>query len=420
MYSSDDWIRTFEDIASHTLTIRIIWHFFDRVKNSPLGLGMIIGFGFFSSLKCIIVGSDPNDIIALTVYPNEYASIIRLRDMLLPKQLHISRVQKRNVCLALFMPGLLLCLISTLLRSHRLLRKLSKQSHFVTICQSASLLGCYAAASYQLSKQRPVAVVVSSISIPEPFGLVAAAARWRIPTIFASHASFAPDGRALVPPTDLILMDGTESLQACKQVTKESINAVCWGISGQYRPIKIPDKPLKDLILGLFLTAPVNMNGLFTVLSSLELNLISQNVMLRPHPIAMLSPNFTDLLSRFSSLSVEHGLPLENALEKCDLIISSNSNVHREALRAGVPCLYVSTLDTVGFDYWHFVKNQVVMEVHSFENLSLSQVAAFYDKNWQARFQKYDAAYLEPPEKTKERVCAAIENLIEKYGNPPL
>ena len=415
MYCSSEWIGIFRDIASRDWKVRFAWSLFEFFRGKPIGTLMLVTFGYFSAIRCALKRPNENDLLTLAVYPNESAALNRLRGAMAPISSNDNKPSLGNYLRALISPRLLRCALWATVRSFPILSKASRRDHFVSLCQTASLLACYPLFFAQLKRYRPRAVAISSASIPQPLALVAAARTLAIPSLFASHASFASNDNAFVPPTDAILMDGAMSFDACKRASSRPFTPILWGVGGSRQRLSVPQKPLSDLSVGLFLTAPVVMEGIIECLRNIYENIHPARVILRPHPIAILTPNLEDLKTHYPDLTISHGQSLQGTIEQCDIVVSGNSNVHREVLRAGVPSLYVSSLDTVNYDHWGLVHNQITWEAGDLKDFSLDQLQRFYDTAWEERFSAYDASYLESLADTQNRVTSEIARFLTQF-----
>lgn len=415
MYCSDEWVGIFQDIASRDWKVRLAWSLFELCRGTPVGTLMLVSFGFFSALRCVLKRSTENDLLTLAIYRNESSALARLKESLAPVSCVDNNTSISNCLWALTDPRLFWRALRASARSFSILSKASRRDHFVSLCQTANLLVSYPVFLAQLQKYRPRVVAISSASIPQPLALVAAARTLAIPSLFASHASFAPHGKALVPPTDVILMDGHISLEACNKASDRLFTPILWGVGGSCHRLTIPQKPLSQLSVGLFLTAPVVMEGVSRCLRSIYENIGPVRVVLRPHPIAMLTPNLQEIQKLYPNLIILHGESLERSIEHCEIVLSGNSNVHREVLRFGVPSLYVSYLDTVEYDYWGLVRNRITLEATDLKGFSLDQLQRFHDTSWADRFRAYDDSYLEALPATQARVKREVERFINDY-----
>lgn len=414
-YCSPDWIETFRDVASRDRTIRLAWAIFELFRGTWVGTLMLVFFGSFSAFRCPLQRARHDQLVTLAIYPNESQALSRLEEIAMPLQCVHTKSSIVNSLRFITSPDLLVRILYGWVSTFRILSRISRHDHFVSLCQSASILLCYRMYLAQLESTRPRGIAISSGSLPQPLALVAAARTLGIPSLFASHASFASNGRARVPPSDAVLMDGTISLESCRRASRRSFVPILWGVSGSCRAISIPRKQLSQLSVGLFLTAPVVMSGVRNLLEALERNLSPARVVLRPHPVAMLTPNLDELVKRFPYIIIERGRPIEDSIARCDLVISGNSNVHREVLRAGVPSLYCTSLDTIAYDYWGFVSKRITVELGDIANFSLEMLTAFYDEAWIERFRAYDATYLESTENARTRVRAEIAEFLTTF-----
>lgn len=414
-YSSADWISTFDDIASRRLSIRLSQKLFEKCRHSKIAPAMLSAFGVLSSLMCSLPTSARNAFFGLQIYPNEHVALNRLEDCL---SIPIVRVHKSitNLIGSCLEVRRLALLVKVTRRNFRLLSRKANNEHFLVLCQIANLLFSYQAFIAQLKRSQPKAVITSSSSLPEPLALVAAARALGIPSIYASHASIAPGKQILVPTSDIVLLDGSAALDACKQAGDVRFKYVYWGLSGLTRKMAIPFKDWGECTIGVFLTAPVDISGIAGLIETLTEHIRPARILIRPHPIAMLSPDLTFLTYSHPTVSIVQKLSLENCLKECDLVISSNSNVHREVLHAGIPSLYKSDLDKIEHDYWGFIRHGIVPELDALEQLNPEYLSGFYDQKWAHRFRQFDASYDEEPSTTRQRVQAALGTLLREFS----
>lgn len=414
-YSSDEWICIFSDIASRRPLIRLGQSLFEKMRGTPFGVLLISGFGFVSSLRCILPRQASEKLVALQIYPNERVSVDRLASFLPDIPLVRMSAPISHVLTSFVRPKLVLRQVGIFFATYTLLRRLSKEHHFVAICQCSSLLYLYGSFRYQLQTIRPRGVVIASGSLPQPLALRAAAADVKIPSIFPTHAAVPPQGQAIVPKADLVLLDGEASVANCRALGAKNFRYVLWGVPGPSFPMKIPVNWKNELSIGVFLTAPVNMQGLEETLLAIEETLRPRRILLRPHPIAMLTPDLSFLQRKVLSLSVTENIPLHRNIADCDIIFSGNSNVQREVLRSGVPIVFSPNLDLCPPDYVGLVRAEIVPEIAEISEVTELRLRNFYDEGWTRRFRQHDAAYLEEPLATQERTRAEILGFLETF-----
>jgi len=107
---------------------------------------------------------------------------------------------------------------------------------------------------------------------------------------------------------------------------------------------------------------------------------------------------------------------------RCDWVIADeNSGVHLPVLKLGIPTVAIKHLglypDTRS-DLYGFAANAIVFPpLDSIRGLNADALAHFFAGGWEARFQKYDAAYLRPEKTIGAEVRRAISQLFESPVN---
>ena len=408
-YSLASWLLLFENLATRSRSVRVAVAFFEATRSTIIADLMFICFAALSAVRCRISPKAHGAIYSLAIYANERHTSDRLAAILPDTPFERGSLAWSNVLRSLFLsPRTLVALVSVCIRMRSFVRQAQRSGHFLTICQASKFICSYAIYENAFRTIRPKAVVVSSTGHPECWALLSAAQTHHIPTIFAAHASFPPDGKAVVPNADLLLLQSQQCLESCLQVGPLTGRHILWGLDGESNPIRCDDVPTDDIVIGLFLTAPINEVRLYEVMASLLHTNKPKYLLLRPHPLSFLSPDLSHLEREYPGLKLSREKTLADCLNECTVVLSGNSNVHRDALRAGVPTLYVDGIDTFDYDLWRFVRGKFIPEASPEMPIALSELRDFYNAEWHTRFKQYDASYCEAPEFTRARVRRSL------------
>lgn len=419
-YSLPAWVGLFEDVASRSRLIQFVSRTFDRVRGTLLGDLMLMGFAGLSVLRCFFSRDIAGKVLTFAIFENERRAMLRFEAIVTEFPTALQSVTNGNaIRRLLFDFGGVCASVWMCFRMRPLLRTLSRKRHFVTLCQTSKFLVWYEASLRQMTRRRPTAVVYSSIGHPEAVAVACAAQQLGIPVIFASHASFVPDGKTQVPLADFYCFYAEMCRIACEMVAPVGNRYVLWGMEGRTMPMRVADAPVQQQCFGVFLTAPVDERRLREIVEILLAQNNPREILIRPHPLLFLSPNLGELERDFPKVRVVRGAPLSSCLEQCSIVFAGNSNVHRDVLRAGIPAVYVEGLDPNGVDLWHFVREQVVLQLGPDLLVRAEQLRTFYDAAWQERYKRFDASFGESPEVTRARVAGVLGTFLREWGPAP-
>jgi hypothetical protein len=92
---------------------------------------------------------------------------------------------------------------------------------------------------------------------------------------------------------------------------------------------------------------------------------------------------------------------LYDVSRRCDWVVAdSNSNVHLQVLRAGIPTVAVDELSVRQGgrrDAYGFISSGIVYSadtIDAFRSMLLVDASSFYSGDWSQRFRHFDASYL--------------------------
>lgn len=416
-FASRECLELFEEIASRNWLIRFSFNLHRKSQNTFAGRLLILAYGLATYLRIRVPQNYDNEFLAAWAYENERLEIERVIGCLESTKLTYISLKHSNL-LSLEAVLHLFGVIFRIRRLKQLLRIIkiaTKRNHFLPLCQGAALVAYHIRLSHELSVKRPKATLVATLSHPVALALISSSQANRVPSIFSSHASSASGGRAIRPWSDLAILDGEASLDACRLVGEVRSRVVFKGIKSPFRRMK-PDLILKEpLQVGVFLSAPINLAAVKAAVIAIRRQLPSSQILIRPHPVLFLTPDLTDTFVNLPGVDVVRNSSLVECLERVKLVFSGNSNVHLEVLRAGIPSVFVSTLDTTQPDYYGFVAAGIVMDWKPDSELDLHRMVDFFTADWEQKFKRFDASYLEEPNFAQIQIRSAIEQLLLSF-----
>lgn len=302
------------------------------------------------------------------------------------------------------------------LTAFRIIRRADTAYGFLVSCRVAGALAWYARAAAILSANKPDAVLVSSDSNPEELGFASAARARRIPTVFISHAYPTP----LSPVLDfsLSILEGEAEVHARSRKGPIKGEVVFAGLEGESAPIDATRFVRANPVVGIFTPKAVSWPTLSAIVSDCRQHLRASQIIIRWHPSMIEPPRLDHVLGDLSGVveSSPAATVWEVALQ-CDWVIADeNSGVHLPVLKLGIPTVAIKHLGLYPesrSDLYRFVANGIVFPpVASIREVDPDTLAGFFARQWPARFQKYDAAYLRPEKVIGGEVRDAIRQLF--------
>jgi len=400
----------FESLAERHLLVRLARGLTGGALRGRLpAVWAVAAYGLLTARVCLSAPATP--VWALALYENDRRQIERVRAWVGSGWIGAPRSG-----LALFAGAVRA--IARALRARRAarylrcVRRLCRRHDFLVSCRTTSALACAMAAASALRKPGLRAVLVSSDYNAEAVGLLHAARRAGLATVYVAHAP----AHHLSPPLDftLAVLDGEAALDVYRRKGPVRGRCVFKGVEGAERPL-VPEALARDHpVIGLFLPKEVDWQVFRELVSQAREVLAPRRILVRWHPNAQERPAFGQLLDDASL--VEGRAPvasLDVDARDCDWVIADrNSSVPLTALKAGVPVVVVPGLAVFPgeqTDLYGLVADGVVpAPCHSFAGTPPASLASFYGPGWRDRFRRYDGSYERSPDAVAREVRDAV------------
>ena len=405
----------FAEIKDKNRVYRLIDGLYERAGSrllQPLAL-------FAYMIKCLVslgpFDATNTEAVSIASFPNEHKTIKRIA-ALVP---HIGLLRVSSAYRHMAKPSNILIALRLMAAMPRLwpvLRRLANSYSFMPAARIASALAFYIRFVWLLKAEPALkAAIVTSNYSPDAVGLAAAAHKLGRRVVYANHAPVPVNG-AFVPPVlaDCGLFYGDTITRSYKALSECHAEV---GLIGQ--PIPARSMEWRDQIetVGIFLTAGTRMDVLRSLVATIRLSHPGARVLIRQHPVALLKTNFAELEVDDANVALTIGNPLEEEIAACDLVVCGNSGVALNVLSAGRPVAYLSSLDSVPFDYNGFVASRLVYSMPWWSDDLYQRLQSFYQTpGWRDVMQSYDASFGADIDEVRSQAGLLLERHIR--GGP--
>lgn len=398
IHNSEFYLEAFNSIKATSKIIKLVYNIHFFLRNNWLSTIMVALFSIktFFSVKV----NHNKDIWTIALFGNERKAIEKFKnwmedDSVTTIETNLKQLFQLSNIKLLFV----LCLNpKKVLQFLRVIAYLNKRYSFMPACCTANMLACYLRLSFELKKKKPLAVLVSSLTNYNALALICVAKSASVGTIFLSHAHEAGRGAIGMPlEHSLVILHNHMSLVECKyfgEVTAKKI--IYCGIDGKYNPLVVP-LSYDNMKVSIFLSKPVNIDGLKNLINNLLKTISTQNIRIRPHPVDLGNSDLESALINYPELNICKNTSLLEDAEFCDIAIVGASTATLELLRFGKPCIYVQDIEDITYDYKRFVENGVLFDLSKngqFDNNFLQKLSKFYlNTEWKSKFKAFDPFY---------------------------
>lgn len=394
--TSKNRLKVFEDIAKKHLLIRVAYLVFQSTAHTPVGALLLLLYG----LKCFMTIKLPKkksiELLCFASYPNEHIAINRIKrgfSEIEKDDLLISRKYILN--LTNWIAALSYILIIP--RLYSFAKICSNNLHFMPACRVFSTVAFYFRFKNILERIDTKGILIANHYSPECTALVASAQSKSIKVVYTNHAhvpekiSFLPS-----PPANLMLLTSEAVCQKFHNKLNQPIQYKLIGYEQEKKHLKLDFLSHSKSTVGIFLTALTDMDRVRTLVDKFLKVLNPKQVLIRPHPVALLKENFSDILRDYPVVKISKNMPLNSDINQCDLVVCGNTSAVIEVLKGGCPVLYDAKLDQISYDYNGFVEGGLISYAEKIDNQLLTKVSAFYKRvGWEKVMQFYDASYLD-------------------------
>lgn len=398
IHNSTFYKEVFNSIKERTKTIKIVYNIHFFLRNNWLSTLMVALFAIktFFSVKV----NRSKDIWAISLFGNELKAIRRFEDWIGDESVATIDTGLKQLAQPVNIKLFFKLVFSPKkpLQFLRIVNYLNKRYSFMPACCTANMLACYLRLSFEIKQKKPLAVVVSSLSNYNALALVCVAKSFNIPTIFLSHAHEAGRGAVGMPlEHSLAILQNPMSLEECKNLGEVTAKEIIYcGIGGKYNPLMVPSS-YDNLKVSIFLSKPINIAGLKKLIINLSEFISQKNIRIRPHPVDLGNDDLKSALKNYSEITICKNTSLSEDAEFCDIAIVGASTVTLELLRLGKPCIYVSNIEDITYDYKRFVEKGILFDLGSANKINqtlLEQMHQFYlNDSWKEKFTLFDPFY---------------------------
>ncbi|GHA61436.1 glycosyltransferase family protein [Pontibacter akesuensis] len=229
-------------------------------------------------------------------------------------------------------------------------------------------VGFYEIYHRKLQQYKPLAVVFANDHNADARAMLLAAKGLGIKTIYLQHASVS----TLFPPLsfDLNLLEGQDSLNKYRQCGPiwGKVELVGMPKADKYIPFRNNSRHIRTIGIGCNIID--ELSEIEILLRLLDLELPEVSILLRPHPREKRRFNSLKNISDRISLSDSRNVSAFEYLQQIDVQISATSGIHLEAVLLNVWSIYYDFSPTQNVDdYYGFIQNGLVDEVHTSEQL---------------------------------------------------
>jgi hypothetical protein len=408
----------FASLKRRSLVARLVTRLYAILGTSWASTMLVSMYGLKSFLSLRVRGNRRPLLMTVAVHANARRQVDRVAgwfpggtaDVRSSVSTLLTPVGVERFVLLLRSPG-------TLARALRVIHRINSRRDFLVSCRSASTLACYSVARHELTRWRPGAVLVSSDNNPEETAFTAASRSLDVPSTFISHAY--PTAQSVAVDFDLSLLEG-EAAAASRRLLGSMRGEVFFvGLEGDSRPMDATCFETPNAVIGIFPPKVADRDALRRVIDDCRSRFAPRAILIRWHPSTLEPLRLRALVTdgRGVTETPTSATATEIALQ-CDWAISdSNSNVHLELLKVGVPTIAVEGLGVHApgrRDQYGFVSGEIIPPaVTSIRELSIPDVVGFYSGMWPDRFSRFDAAYL----RDRAAIEAAARSVIERVAN---
>ncbi len=396
-------------VSRHFIARAVLWCY-GKIKNTPLSALMFTCFGMRYLLKHTFADSVRFNLSCPIDYVNERRAILdflgRVDDSLNndPSSRRSAAV-RRQLGLLMREPGLIF-------RFAKFFRRYEPQGTFLTCCRVSELLWCYVCAEAHLEATSAKGVLVATNYAPTACALMAAARDRKLKVVYTCHAIIPYDAVMPALEADIAYLYSKRAIEAFNSYYGIECRHIHFtGLAGPSRPMRLAESFQDVKTVGVFLTAYTVQPEFERLIRELSEVSHIQSIIIRPHPLAEANPDLA-FISAFPKVTLETAGRAYDTAAKSDFVIAGSSSVHIEVVKSGTPSLYWERFDTIGPDYYRFLRDGVLYPLDDVGTLDWNAVKEFYSSSWIDRFRELDCSYMHDPLEMNLEMKAVLERLM--------
>ena len=392
METSRGRAAVFEEIKKKNVLYRLVDTFYEKSGTSffqPL-------FLFIYMIKCVVslgpFQARDAEAVSIANFPNEHKTIARITSLIPEIDVMQASVERKHV-FAIEQITAALRMVGAFARLWPFLRRLTRSHSFMPAARITSALAYYMRFAHMFEARPSLkAAIIASNYSPEAVGMAAAAHTNNRKVIYSPHAPVPANG-PVVPPVfaDCALFYGEETRATYERRSACTAQVAYIGEPGTSHAMEWRDTV--DTI-GIFLTSGTKVDVLKSLIASIRVSLPNVRIIIRQHPVQLLSTDFSGLELDDPNTELTLGNPLAEEIAACDLVICGNSGVAMNVLSGGRPVAYLSSLDGILFDSNGFIAIRLVHHMPWWSDDLYERLKGFYEApGWRDVMQTYDASY---------------------------
>lgn len=412
--SHDLRIQTFENICGRNYSVRLVFQLHQFLRNTPLAGWMV---ALFALKEFLSVGISPagthSKILATAYFAGEKRQLRWITSCCPPGLIACASITRAHIPAKSSGRAGWRAFGSwrELSRIVRISQRASKRYHFMPACRGVSAIAFALRFGIDLQELQAKAVLITSNYGPDAVGLQVAAAARGLPAIYAPHAY--PSPRLIQPfRSELNLLQGEIVLERACSLSAVPGKSIFIGIQGNSAPLRVPCLSAPGTRFGIFLSGEPEIQELESLVTQLLAVFQNSLITIRPHPVSLITPHFPRSLTINPKVDLRQNEPLEECVQRCDVVIAGGSGVHLDVLKMGVPSLFYRRFERTLGDHMGFVAEGMVKEIFSVNEISEELFTEFYDVQWRDRLRRYDASYLRSVEEINSGVRNAVLDFL--------
>ena len=365
----------FDYYVSRHFPARVVMWIYGRIRGTPVTALIFAAFGMRYLLKNAYGRSARRKMMFPVDYVNERRAVLDFLENVGDELKVDSPVERREAILArLTLLGRSPVL---LYRFYRYFRRYERKGTFLTCFRLSETLWHYVCAQDELQRTPARGIITATNYSPTACALIAAARSRHIPVVYTFHAIIPYDAVMPKLEADLAFLYSKKAIDAF---------AVYGGV--QAKRIQFFGLPGES---------------------------VPKRIIIRPHPLKDANPDMS-FVPQFPKVEIDSSGRAPDTARKCQVVIAGSSSVHIEVLKSGTPSLYWEGFDTIGPDYYRFIRDGVVAEVKDISTIDWPAIQKFYGDGWTERFQELDCSYRRDAASLRKDMCTALDETLREFA----
>lgn len=404
----------FDYYVSRHFPARVVMWIYGRIRGTPVTALIFAAFGMRYLLKNAYGRSARRKMMFPVDYVNERRAVLDFLENVGDELKVDSPVERREAILArLTLLGRSPVL---LYRFYRYFRRYERKGTFLTCFRLSETLWHYVCAQDELRRTPARGIVTATNYSPTACALIAAARSRHIPVVYTFHAIIPYDAVMPKLEADLAFLYSKKAIDAFAVYGGVQAKRIqFFGLPGESVPMRMAGSIDEVETVGVFLTAYTIQDAFVSLIRDLSSYANVKRIVIRPHPLKDANPDMS-FVPQFPKVEIDSSGRAPDTARKCQVVIAGSSSVHIEVLKSGTPSLYWEGFDTIGPDYYRFIRDGVVAEVKDISKIDWRAIQKFYGDGWTERFQELDCSYRRDAASLRKDMCTALDETLREFA----